>query len=138
MPNWCEATLSIDNITDEQTKRILAAATNETLLAEFLPEPNYSTTPVAKTFPEITAHHAKTEEERAVALLNAPTISDSNWWDWRVQHWGTKWDVNEVVADTTESGLCIFFNSAWSPPGTEWIEALGAANPDATIRLTYS
>ena len=138
MPNYCTNTLSVDNITDEQTKRILAAVENNTLLAEYLPEPDYTTTPVAKTFPSIGVQFAKTEEERSVALLNAPTISDSNWWDWRVQHWGTKWDVCEVTADTTDTGLCIFFNSAWSPPGTEWITAFGTANPDATISLTYS
>ena len=42
---------------------------------------------------------------------------DSRWYDWRVNNWGTKWDVElndaEIVETTT---LCANFDSPWSPP----------------------
>ena len=47
---------------------------------------------------------------------------DQAWWDWRLQNWGTKW---EIVSDESyldiqdnEHGKAIraSFSTAWSPP----------------------
>lgn len=44
----------------------------------------------------------------------------SNWYDWQVSNWGTKWDVSsdgetvETAGDATE--VTVYFNTAWSPP----------------------
>ena len=42
----------------------------------------------------------------------------ANWYDWCVNEWGTKWDVNdEGTAHLNEDGsLTASFNSAWAPP----------------------
>lgn len=137
MPNWCTNTLNINNLTSEQVKRLVAAAEGERLLAEILPEPNYEETPVAKTFPSIGAQFAKTEEERAVALANEPTISSNNWYDWRLQNWGTKWEASEIIINEEANSVSISFMSAWSPPNQVWIQALINEMPNAEVVLTY-
>jgi hypothetical protein len=42
----------------------------------------------------------------------------ANWYDWRIENWGTKWDVElEHVATSNEGKtLATSFGSAWSPP----------------------
>jgi len=47
---------------------------------------------------------------------------DQRWYDWRVNNWGTKWDIelNDVTIGTHFDGsgktLYAEFDSAWSPP----------------------
>lgn len=40
-----------------------------------------------------------------------------NWYDWRVEHWGTKWDIYDADCERIDDNtLQIYFSSAWSPP----------------------
>lgn len=87
------------------------------------PEPDYKTTPVAKTFPEIAAKYANSEEEREIALKNEPTIREDSWYDWRLQNWGCKWEVEAEIGDVDEECICLYFMSPWGPP-IEAYEAL--------------
>jgi len=44
---------------------------------------------------------------------------DEDWLGWRVNNWGTKWDVGGEYAfydDTPEGLVVLSFSSAWSPP----------------------
>ena len=51
-----------------------------------------------------------------------PDAEGENWYDWRVEHWGTKWEVNDPVFilqddfDGKMTRLICFFDTAWSPP----------------------
>lgn len=61
----------------------------------------------------------------------------SDWYDFRVAKWGTKWnacDVEMRLEDETE--VSISFNTAWSPP-LEVIEAIANKYPFADITLSY-
>ena len=41
----------------------------------------------------------------------------SGWYDWRLEHWGTKWDIYDAHCERAgENQLNISFLSAWSPP----------------------
>jgi hypothetical protein len=41
----------------------------------------------------------------------------SGWYDWRLEHWGTKWDIYDAHCDRIDANqLNISFLSAWSPP----------------------
>jgi hypothetical protein len=99
-------------------------------LGTLVPEPDYSVTPVAETFPHITAQYAKTEEEKAAALENVPKIREDAWWDWRVQNWGTKWDIGHdssrdpATLDSGGLSMWVWFDSAWSPPTDAYVKLI--------------
>lgn len=69
-----------------------------------------------------------TEEERDLLWKEGITqeMSDmrkseygyDNWYDWRNNNWGTKWDIKgEVhVDDLYDEGCTLIFQTAWSPP----------------------
>lgn len=54
-----------------------------------------------------------------------PAVEKDNWYDWHVNHWGTKWDVggDNYNVDITDDGrsMTVSFDSAWSPP-VAWYE----------------
>ncbi len=40
-----------------------------------------------------------------------------NWYGWRCDNWGTKWDACYIdVVDANEGYACFNFDTAWSPP----------------------
>ncbi len=45
-------------------------------------------------------------------------FSDSpNWYDWRLDNWGTKWDIYETHCTRVDANtLSMTFYTAWSPP----------------------
>jgi hypothetical protein len=121
MPNWCDNNLYISHEDPEMVKKAVEAWDSGNFLATLVPEPDYTVTPVAKCFPHIDAQFAKTEEEKVKALLNEPTIRDDSWWDWRIQNWGTKWDIGysddrSNHAQVNDNTMFVYFDSAWSPP----------------------
>ena len=120
MPNWCNNEVTITHEDPAMLERLEKAWREGRLFAEVIPEPDYAVTPVALTYPDVSALFAKTEEERAKIMANEPTIREESWWDWRVQNWGTKWEVggpnDEGNALLSEGQLYLYFESAWSPP----------------------
>lgn len=120
MPNWCDNNLTITHDDPKMIKKLVKAWEDEKFFKAIYPEPDYSVTPVPKTYPEINAEFADTEEEKAKILANEPTIREDSWWDWRVQNWGVKWDIDtkEVeppqITDEGKSLFC-YFNTAWGP-----------------------
>lgn len=41
----------------------------------------------------------------------------SGWYDWRVENWGTKWDIKyEYLEVDDDDTLIVKFDTAWSPP----------------------
>ena len=67
----------------------------------------------------------------------------SNWYDWRVDNWSTKWDVCEFHGVErrnydvpTISVISFGFDSAWAPPIGAYQKFLDE-NPNVNIRTTY-
>jgi hypothetical protein len=132
MPNWCDNNLYLTHEDPEMIKKAKEAWDSGKFLATFVPEPDYTVTPVPQTFPNIMADFAKTEEEKIKALANEPTIREDAWWDWRIQNWGTKWDIGhsddrDNKAQGGDNDMFVFFDSAWSPPTEAYakLEELG-------------
>lgn len=131
MPNWCSNSITIEHKDNVKINEVINSLTtkksedsNESLFFTYCkPEPDYKTTPVAQTYPEIKEQFAETEEEKAIARENKPTIRKDSWWDWRVQNWGTKWNIEVLEKEdlhTDKNGITFDCETAWSPP----IEAL--------------
>ena len=131
MPNWCSNSITItgpiDQVKDLWTRAQTATVDSKDgersfgLLEAMVPQPNYD------------------EVDVPPALGEKKIMSD--WWDWRVTHWGTKWDVSDEGLEFTdcEDGygtISGWFESAWSPP----IEAYNTfleRNEEFSIRSTY-
>lgn len=64
----------------------------------------------------IVEHH-KAPLQELIPCPHDPATSDK-WYDWRVNNWGTKWDIELQDAITTKDGKTLYanFDSAWSPP----------------------
>lgn len=69
------------------------------------------------------------------------------WYNWRLQHWGTKWDLRGVKETATGRGARLTFDqsgksytcefdTAWHPPMIA-LESLSKQIPDLEIHLTY-
>ena len=113
MPNWCDNTLYLTHKDPKMVDKAIEGWKNNKFFATLRPEPDYTKVKVKHTFPtNMVTGEAKPEFVEA----------DQAWWDWRLQNWGTKW---EIVSDESyldiqdnEHGKSIraSFSTAWSPP----------------------
>jgi hypothetical protein len=70
-------------------------------------------------------------------MHNLSTYGYANWYDWCVNEWGTKWDVDAIETIELEGDvdhITFGFDSAWSPP-TGAMEYL--MDQGFTVRLYY-
>lgn len=129
MPNWCENTVSIfgsKEVLESVMEFVKPNASNMAVLDEAEP----SAMSLQSIFPMDTE------------LLNgdAFTSDSTGWYDWRVENWGTKWDI-KAEASELHSYQGVYsvdytFDSAWAPP-TEVFVKLSKTFPEIVIHLSY-
>jgi hypothetical protein len=111
MPNYCANFLTVTGPRDSVDAFSLHAEFEDSLLSfqRFCPEPDFG----------------------AIGGREA-------WYDWRVLHWGTKWDADEVRCDRKDD-TCVEYDflTAWSPP-IGAIQSAAAQWPALTFRLHYA
>ena len=79
----------------------------------------------------------QTQDEKEQAILNLANHGYTDWYEWRLGEWGTKWDAsNPVIQHDEEDLFSISFATAWSPP-LEWIENILHKFPDLSFELEY-
>jgi hypothetical protein len=151
MPNWCTNRLDITNPPKELRERIDKLVNNENddggLLQFFFPMPkeirltrsgaNWLPKDGSKKIPnenypeeDLIQVRAWLEDEDGNAWYDPKVFEAlvekygvSNWYDWALQWWGTKWDVTEIkVLHQDDTTIEIEFDTAWSPP----IEAIAS------------
>lgn len=66
------------------------------------------------------------------------TDEKGSWYQWRVDNWGTKWDLDEesVFHEYDKNKYSFLFNTAWSPPCAAII-TLSKKFPDDEFVLRY-
>lgn len=71
-------------------------------------------------------------------VLFASTTPIGSWYEWRMLHWGTKWDLDSDVSVNilTPHAAILTFSTAWSPPSM-FFKALVEKYPEYRFRLTY-
>jgi len=134
MPNWCNNTVEIGH-SDPAKIRELVAAVNE---GKFL---NYCK-PVPEALQIVAGRVGDDNDPKQIALQeqtmhNLSTYGYANWYDWCVNEWGTKWDVDAIETIELEGDvdhITFGFDSAWSPPtgAMEYLMEQGF-----TVRLYY-
>lgn len=127
MPNYCNNTVRITGKNSE-IKRIEKAIKEDAFLQYLHPMPD--------VLKDTTADGTKRAE-----LIKATGASD--WYDWRIANWSTKWEVSRDYAepeieemDEHEAILTWSFDSAWAPPIGAYDHYL-ENNSDMTIFATY-
>ena len=115
MPNWCENLVEIRHTDPAMIKRAHDALERGEFLNEFHPVP-----PDLKIVAGRVGDDEDAEQQALVLQENAnrAKYGYTNWYDWCVNKWGTKWDVGgDGSATLNEDGsLTASFNSAWAPP----------------------
>ena len=126
MPNWCNNTLSIQGPT-ETLKPLWEETKKEGLLQAMKPMP--------KELEDTTSPSSSANKPQ-------PMIEGfDNWYDWRVQNWGTKWDVDHEGLEYTDNGdgtasIVGWFDSAWGPP-TEAFNTFCDDNDNCSLESFY-
>lgn len=112
MPNWCDNNLTITHDDPAMITKLVDAWNADKFFGTIHPEPDYTKVKVKPTF----------DSSKITGKPNPEYVDpESAWWDWRVQNWGTKWEVNtedheKPQVDSDGKGLFVYFFSAWSPP----------------------
>ena len=116
MPNWCSNYLHVEGELNQlQEFKNIVTKTNDNGGVEFTME---------KLLP--------TPEKMLEDTGAMPA-----WYNWRVAHWGTKWDVDTVNVD--EDGGESFgtaYNTAWAP-NEAFIKYASEKYPNLKFRLTF-
>ena len=163
MPNWCSNELEV--IGDKKARdEFIARITNEDTsehkyeilpnlfpcpeplrkarAGHFTAEPNSNWANLLEKgditqewHDELVERNRKGYEE---AQANIAQYGYSDWYEWCVKNWGTKWGDTEtdlMVHDDDQTMLS--FQSAWSPP-VEGLQKISEKFPTLTFVLTYS
>ena len=113
MPNWCNNTVEIRHEDPAMIERVRKGFNDGGLFSEMLPCPQELADTVSGFMGE-----DKQAEHEAQQAANRAKYGYSNWYDFCVNEWGTKWDVgaDDNPAQDIPGGLILGFDSAWSPP----------------------
>ena len=135
MPNWCDNQITItgpNSVIDKIEEIVKADDThkNTGLLNFFKPMPK-----------ELEG----TTSPSSSAKKPQPMVEGfDNWYDWRVENWGTKWELCEFYGvdrqhlndSLDESTISFAFSSAWAPPINAYEQFL-ADNENCSLKAYY-
>ena len=124
MPNWCNNTITLTGPKEKITAIYNKAKEDNALLQQLKPMP---------TELEGTTSPAPKEGEPQPLVDGV-----DNWYDWRVENWGTKWEVDVDNLELSDDGTTItgWFDSAWAPPIHAY-EYFLTDNEDCSISSLY-
>lgn len=140
MPNWCYNNLTVDG-TREDVNNFLTAITNEDDAYDLtIPFPCPEELQITARF--LSADDGTDDEETATLRKqyadNTAKYGATNWYDWQIQNWGTKWapSVEDYFVQNDGKSVQFMMESAWSPP-TQLIEKLSGVFPTLQFVLSY-
>jgi hypothetical protein len=106
MPNWCDNNITITgskSVIDKIEKIVREEEKSDIGFLQFM-------YPCPKELEDTTADGSKDK-----ALMEK--YGHSDWYNWKTDSWGTKWDVNEFYGVDRQGDTISFgFSSAWAPP----------------------
>lgn len=127
MPNYCNNDLSIVG-KPTKIKKFLQDGLNdkgEWVMSNYYPMPS-------ELDDEIGLNQISDAESRDLK----DKYGADNWYTWRINNWGTKWDCTANHYNIDGNELFINFDSAWTPP-IDWLTTIAKNYPDLKFRLTY-
>ena len=98
MPNWTDVRVAVTHDDAFMIKQLQAIFDRGQPFNQIIPMPD-----------DIMRDNITYEERKA--------SDGKNWYDWSIQHWGTKWDAHQVSTELVDKNtLNIYMETAWSPP----------------------
>ena len=134
MPNWCNNNISITgpNSVIDKIEKIVKEEKEENGLLNFFH-------PMPKQLEGTTSPSSSADKPQ-------PMVEGfDNWYDWRVENWGTKWELCEFYGvdrqyhseqNEGESTITFGFDSAWAPPINAYEQFL-RDNEDCSLKAWY-
>lgn len=136
MPNWCQNKLNISGPKKELARfaRENKSKGRSLSFEKLLPTPDSLVETASPKPGPGTIEERMHQHVLEIAGLAQP----SDWYTWRVQKWGTKWDVGGegIRIERTEGGLLYDFDTAWSPP-LPWVAVAAKAYPSLRFDIKY-
>ena len=137
MPNWCDNQITITgpNSVIDKIEKIVGEEDNQNGLLNFM-------SPMPKELDGTMAPSSSADKPQ-------PMVEGfDNWYDWRCENWGTKWEVCEFYGvdrqhlndSLDESTISFGFSSAWSPPINAYqtfIMNMSEKNLDVSVKAYY-
>ena len=130
MPNWCDNQITITgpNSVIDKIEKIVKEEKDGNGLLNFMK-------PMPKELDGTTSPSSSADKPQ-------PMVEGfDNWYDWRVENWGTKWEVNEFYGVDRQGDTISFgFSSAWSPPIRAYetfIMNMSEKNLDVSVKAYY-
>ena len=138
MPNWITNILTI-NADEKMVEKILSEVKSDESEFDFnliVPQPIEleGTTAPARIISD--EEYAEDSSKGITQAMSDELISKygyNNWYDWRYEHWGTKWNADEVYISDNE----ITFNTAWCNP-QPLLVALSEKYPDIQFDIKFA
>jgi hypothetical protein len=115
MPNWCSNSVTITHEDPAKIAALTEAMKENRFLDHIIPVPKDLKETMAGSYGD----EAKQAALEAQTQRNVEQYGFSNWYDFCVARWGTKWDVDLAgTVDVSNDGRTVdaSFDSAWSPP----------------------
>lgn len=146
MPNWCYNTLKVKGADALAVKELVADGDRVFSLNKILPMPkelDYGDCPspsfiltqamawarkhkkdvkvlmdaFRKYHGEYLEKDAELDKRAGVFYCAVAETGYPSWYEWRCEHWGTKWDATDCEILNEADGLVVFqFDTAWGPP----------------------
>jgi len=138
MPNWVTNILTI-NADEKMVEKILSEVKSENSEFDFnliLPMPlglENTTAPARIVSDEDYAEDSSRGITQAMYDARIKEYGFSDWYNWRLHHWDTKWNADEVYINDNE----ITFNTAWSNPKALLV-ALSKKYPNVEFQIKFS
>lgn len=163
MPNWCSNSLYVSGdtdkvnefkewvITETTTNEIVRdesynavlgengePSTKEVIIEKFTFDKLFPTPKelIADVDPLPKKEGESNKEYNSRIEKLAEKYGHTGWYGWRIDNWGTKWDASESDWSLDDTGMTIYFDTAWSPP-IGWLENVSAQFPELTFKMLF-
>ena len=116
MPNWCNNNISISHEDSAKLEALAAAVREGKFCDHVIPVPEDLQIVAGRVGADDNAEQIELERK---TQENIEKYGAGNWYDFCVNRWGTKWDVEAYEGENVvvENNVLEFgFDSAWSPP----------------------
>ena len=113
MPNHVTHNFTVEG-TEEDIKKFIDECFDKEGEFDFnrlIPMPDILENTICGSTPEMQTEEYKEKTDEAIK-----TTGYSNWYDWRLEHWGTKWNAYHTQIDHQGDFLELIFDTAWSCP----------------------